>query len=248
MSINRERKWHDDLARKGFRSRRLVQRLTRPFYNQRIMWGPIFREMGDLAGRRVLDYGCGRGKFALLLAARGAQVIGIDISKEVFTRVARGKGQGSGQVQFVVGDAHQTGLASGLFDFVVGNGILHHLDVTRSYREVHRLLKPGAKAFFVEPLASHPLLRAIRALTPSARTRDEHPLRFADIDGARSIFSCVEHRELFLLSVAIFPLALFSPRTASLLLALLRPLDQLIFRVIPATRRYAWVTVITLVR
>src|SRR5262245_7425801 len=43
---------------------------------------PAFtRSMGDLAGKVVLDYGCGDGKYARMLAAMGAgQVIGVDMS------------------------------------------------------------------------------------------------------------------------------------------------------------------------
>src|SRR5436190_21141031 len=36
--------------------------------------------LGDVAGKTVLDFGCGSGENSLLLARRGAEVIGVDIS------------------------------------------------------------------------------------------------------------------------------------------------------------------------
>jgi hypothetical protein len=48
--------------------------------------------------------------------------------------------------------------------------------------------------------------------------------------------------------VAVSPLALFSYRAARRLLAVLHPLDQLIFRWVPGASRYAWITMVTLVK
>src|ERR1700682_298790 len=44
--------------------------------------------LGDVGGRRVLDFGCGSGENCLLLARRGAKVVGVDISESLI-RVAR---------------------------------------------------------------------------------------------------------------------------------------------------------------
>src|SRR5215471_9287639 len=41
---------------------------------------PAFRELGDVAGLRVLDFGCGHGMAAVVLARRGAQVTAFDLS------------------------------------------------------------------------------------------------------------------------------------------------------------------------
>ena len=44
------------------------------------------------------------------------------------------------------------------FDYVVGRGIIHHLDLTVSFRD-KTVLKPGGRAMFVEPLGANPLLK-----------------------------------------------------------------------------------------
>lgn len=42
---------------------------------------PLLGLLGDITGRRVLDAGCGDGYLARVLAARGARVTGIDLSR-----------------------------------------------------------------------------------------------------------------------------------------------------------------------
>src|SRR6266850_789952 len=41
--------------------------------------------LGDVRGRTVLDFGCGSGQNSLLLARRGAEVIGVDISESLLS-------------------------------------------------------------------------------------------------------------------------------------------------------------------
>ena len=73
-----------------------------------------------------------------------------------------------------------------MFDYVFGNGILHHLDLDKAYLEIARVLKPGGKAYFMEPLLGHPLVQVFRWATPGRRTADEKPMDFAAIESARS--------------------------------------------------------------
>ncbi len=73
-------------------------------------------------------------------------------------------------------DAHELVFPDDLFDIVVGNGILHHLDLPVCLASIERVLKPKGFALFIEPLAGNPLLKLFRVLTPRARTIDEKPL------------------------------------------------------------------------
>ena len=64
---------------------------------------------------------------------------------------------------------------------MVGNGILHHLDLPICLNEINRVLKPGGFALFKEPLAANPFLKVFRFFTPQARTIDEKPLDSTDL-------------------------------------------------------------------
>ena len=88
----------------------------------------------DLTGARVLDAGCGTGALAVAAAARGAEVVAIDISPTLI-RLARERlphDLGAGSIDFRVGDMLDRGL--GRFDHVVAMDSLIHYraqDVTR---------------------------------------------------------------------------------------------------------------------
>ena len=53
--------------------------------------------LGNLSGRRVLDIGCGEGRFCRLLAGLGAEVTGIDLTT-AFVERARGLSNGTGEI------------------------------------------------------------------------------------------------------------------------------------------------------
>ena len=71
---------------------------------------------------------------------------------------------------------------SNMFDFIMGNAILHHVDLTASVKEIKRVLKDGGRAFFAESLGHNPFLNLYRILTPNKRSRNEAPLRFEQLD------------------------------------------------------------------
>ena len=80
----------------------------------------------DLAGRRVLDAGCGTGQMSVALARRGADVVAVDLSRTL-TTLARERlpaDLGPGRVTFVAGD--MLGPELGRFDHVVAMDSLVH--------------------------------------------------------------------------------------------------------------------------
>lgn len=120
------------------------------------LWSPLWNAT-SVRGAAVLDYGCGDGSFSHLMTSHGAQVYGVDISLQEIGRArAAAPAGGKGTRQFLMGDAHIAPFPDNFFDFVVGNGALHHLDLERAYAEIARVLKPGGRAFFMEPMYHHP--------------------------------------------------------------------------------------------
>lgn len=225
---------------------------------RRWIWRALgeFRRNGDIAeyydpaGKVVLDYGCGPGYSAKYLLDRGAiHVTGIDVSGGEIEQ-ARAKAVNEGFVEsssFVVADAHATGLADDSFDLIVGESILHHLDLRVALEEIRRILRPGGRAVFLEPLWHNPLLRLGRALTPTARTADEHPLTESDWALCGEIFEDFHHYEREFLTIPLMPVNLVLPKRAQRSLAArLRVMDDFVLKRFPAVRKYARITFLVL--
>ena len=127
-----------------------------------------FYLLGDVAGRTVLDFGCGNGENSVLLARRKARVIGLDVSASLL-QLARRRLALSGMpggAEFIASSAHDVALPAESVDVVFGIAILHHLDLALVAREVWRVLKPGGRAIFSEPVRNSKLLKTIRGLIP----------------------------------------------------------------------------------
>jgi SAM-dependent methyltransferase len=152
---------------------------------------PAFNRLGDVRGRRVLDYGCGHGMAAVVLARRGAAVTAFDLSPG-YVREAGERAAANGvAVRFVVADGERLPFADRSFDAVWGSAVLHHLDLARAGAELRRVLAPGGVAVFCEPWGGNPLLEFARRRLPyhgKHRTPDERPLTARDLTPLREHF------------------------------------------------------------
>jgi ubiquinone/menaquinone biosynthesis C-methylase UbiE len=197
----------------------------------------------DPAGKDVLDYGCGPGYLTKYLIEAGAKsVTGIDVSDAEIDQ-ARERAETNGiadRCRFLAADAHSTDFPDDSFDVIVGDSILHHLELRRALLEIRRILRPGGRAVFLEPLWHNPILRLGRALTPGARTPDEHPLTTADWALCAEIFPGFEHEERELLTIPLMPLNLVLPKAAQRWLARrVWALDDWVLAHVSWTRKHA---------
>jgi SAM-dependent methyltransferase len=247
--ITREKDFFDQLVVEGSYTRAVLDRFSVGFYEKGergCLWAPVWKTT-DLRGATVLDYGCGDGSFSQFLARRGARVVGIDISPKLIeqARIAVSKmGMNGSSPEFMVGDAHHTPFRDNTFDYVVGNGALHHLDLGKVYAEISRILKHGGKALFMEPMYNHPVLWALRRLTPKTHTADEKPLSLADMEKAKKWFRTCSHREHFVLAVCFAPTHLLGRGITLPVLRGVDHFDQLLMRYFPSLRRFAWLAML----
>jgi ubiquinone/menaquinone biosynthesis C-methylase UbiE len=106
----------------------------------------ILEYFGDLNGRRVLDVGCGKGRFARLLTERfpGSAVVAFDLAEAMLRRVPAGIGRCAGSMTALP-------FQSEGFDFVYATESLEHaVDIDAAVTEMCRVMKPGARLVIID--------------------------------------------------------------------------------------------------
>lgn len=117
--------------------------------------------VGDLAGKRLLDVGCGLGGKTVAYAEAGALAVGTDLSEANAVQSLRYARAAGASVDFFVGDAAALPVRDGAFDTVVANDAMEHFaEPERALAEMRRVLRPGGAmwVFFTphySPLGSH---------------------------------------------------------------------------------------------
>lgn len=113
------------------------------------------RILGDVAGKRVLQLGCGDPTSAVALAQQGAVVIAVDASGARLTRARNRAEAAEVRVEFREGDlADLAFLRADSVDAVVSTLAIDTLDDSaRAFRQVQRVLKPNAPFVFSQ---AHP--------------------------------------------------------------------------------------------
>jgi SAM-dependent methyltransferase len=206
--LTNEQAFHDGQARQRISSfgDRNDLCFTEDAYLDHETWiRPAFERLGDVAGLPVLDYGCGHGMAAVVLARRGARVTAFDLSPGYLNEARRRAEANDAAIDFLQADAERLPFADESFARVWGNAILHHLDLRVAVRELHRVLQPGGIAVFCEPWGENPLLAWARRRLPypgKERTPDEQPLRLHHLRELRAIFPTLEIEGYQLLSMA----------------------------------------------
>lgn len=118
----------------------------------------MIEEMGKTQSGEILEIGCGTGRMSYLLATKTkSQVTGSDISYP-FINQAQEKYKAS-NLEYTYLDFNNPEKLNGKqFDFIVGNGILHHLyyELDNALIKIKELLKPGGKMIFMEPNIVNP--------------------------------------------------------------------------------------------
>ncbi|HLT38979.1 MAG TPA: class I SAM-dependent methyltransferase [Enhygromyxa sp.] len=106
--------------------------------------------LGDLAGARVADIGCGTGRHALRLAAAGASVTGVDFCGGMLD-VLRSK-QPPASVRLIEHDLGEPlPLGDGEFDVVLCSLVLEHLpDLRAIVAEFGRIVRPGGRVVLAD--------------------------------------------------------------------------------------------------
>lgn len=142
-----ERWWSDDV--------RWVRTLKN-LVPGRLKW---FDRHIEWTGKAVLDLGCAGGFMAEAMAARGADVTGIDPAAEAIEAARRHAADGQLNIRYDVGVGEALPYANASFDAVVCVDVLEHVsDLGKVLAEVVRVLRPGG-LFLFDTINRNPIAR-----------------------------------------------------------------------------------------
>lgn len=143
-------------------------------------WVEHFSTIPDRADKRVLDLGCGGGRYTEMLVKMGYQVTSIDLHEGMLEATGARLGDRRSEVNLIRASIVDIPVATQVFDIVLANGVLHNAptvpDFERSCAEVARIMKPDAtlclNVFFDNGLNTNIEKVGRRLFT----TRDELPM------------------------------------------------------------------------
>jgi len=103
----------------------------------------------NIKSGRVLDMGCGSGRYSIALASLGAKnVYGIDFQGKAFRAAQDFCKENKIPVTFQEGNVLELPFEDEYFDFVFCNGVIHHSSsMEKGLQEIYRVLKPSGNAF-----------------------------------------------------------------------------------------------------
>jgi SAM-dependent methyltransferase len=204
-----------------------------------------FSLLGPVSGRTILDYGCGAGEDLVHLAARGADVIGLDISPELIELARKRAEAYNVKAHFIVGSGYETGLPTASVDVVFAIAIFHHLDLAAATEELDRILKPSGVMIVQEPVRDSKLISWLLRVVPYQRDEIspfERPLTRAQLDQISEGFKCESIRRFRLPFVSV------ARRISSRLARFAYPVDAWLLRTFPSLGHFATVEVRKLTR
>ena len=138
-------RWNDRAGRSWAELGDMLDRLLAPFV-------PLVLDgIGPVAGRRILDVGCGAGALTLAAAERGAEALGVDISAPLIEAArARAGSLGVSGARFLQADAQTHPFDLESFDALISRfGVMFFADPAAAFRNLRSGVRPGGKLAFV---------------------------------------------------------------------------------------------------
>lgn len=111
----------------------------------------LFECLGSVAGKTLLDVGCGDGALALELARRGAIVTGLDADAAMIAAARRRADSAGIRLRLVEGQAETLPFDDAAFDYVIAITVLCFVpDAGQAFGEMARVLRPGGRLLIGE--------------------------------------------------------------------------------------------------
>ena len=154
--IEREKLYHDQ----RYRNISNIRQPIKKYYSIHHCVRQYFYSLIDLYSRnkKLLEVGCGDGSETNKYLQYVKLYIGIDISSEGISKALQNINKNISGVQYHVMNVEKTTFEDNSFDVITGMGILHHLNLEKTYSELSRIIHNNGRIIFIEPLGHNPII------------------------------------------------------------------------------------------
>jgi len=181
----------------------------------------MIASLAELAAeKKILELGCGTGEYTLRLAHTKSKIIALDIS-QLLIQQAKQKAK---SINFIIANAETLPFKDNTFDAVVGNAVLHHLDLDKTLPEIKRVLKLGGRIAFTEPNMLNPQNLLVKNIKLIKRWLGESPHEQAFFKG--QVLKILTNQGFS--AVVVKPFDFLHPVTPGLLIPLVNNLGKIL--------------------
>ena len=192
--LNRERLFHDRQAADRQSCPSFIEELSRTdsWYLDHASWIRFaVNSLGIVENKTVLDWGCGHGMAACLLAGLGASVVATDVSSGYCREASLRANVRHAPILTVQADAVRLPFPDSSMDAIWGHAILHHLPLPAAMRELRRILKPHGRLVLSDPFEGGFPVRWARMASGwwyGHQTTDEQPITWQILNAIKQYF------------------------------------------------------------
>lgn len=154
----------------------------------------FFKDIGKAVN--ILDYGCGNGWTALLLATKVQKVYAFDISMgQIRVLQKYVKENRFSNIFYSVADGSHIPFPDDSFQYIFGNAILHHIPLHQCLPEIARVLTPSGRAAFCEPFGKNQIIKLMslnKCHQSEKDLRSDSKIGYSHMATFKKYFSSVE--------------------------------------------------------
>lgn len=242
-NIKKEEKFQDNNIKYKIRSS------FSKYYEENLEVKKLINSNLSNSSGRLLVLGCGNVDVTQYLKYGFEKIYAIDISSICINQIKSiiNYNKLNNKVFVYIMDAHDLKFNNEFFDYIIGTGIIHHLNINKCFKELKRVAKSDGKILFLEPLGLNPFLNIFRKITSYARTKEEHPLLPKDFKIINKHFKTINLKGFYLLTIFsyFFKMSIKNRCLYKYTRNILLKLDYFILKIFPFMKYFCWIMVIT---
>jgi ubiquinone/menaquinone biosynthesis C-methylase UbiE len=214
-------------------------------YALKKLWGE-----DGIKGKKILEIGCGMGVFSLFLARQDAEVYVIDVAIDrlIFLKKQAENFGLKDKIKIICTSVERLPFPSEFFDAVYTKSVLIHTHIEEAAFEMNRVLKKDGIGVFVEPLKNNPFANFYRKYFGPKEWKNI--TKYFDAKRVSRLvhpFEKARVKNYYFISFAAFfwQFGWRKQRMFSFFVKILNSIEEILFKIIPPLKKWAWFAVIT---